>query len=650
MDNHSQRPVPTPFTFKAIFCGSLLTLSIALGSPYANMVIRGSYMSIDFSTAGAMFLFFVLTGGVNVLLAWISPALALKRGELLVVYIMMITASAIPTMGLAEYLLPIITAVNYFATPENEWGAVLHPHLPEWIVPQSPEAIKWFYEGAPAAQGIPWEAWIRPLAYWGVFVCALYVVMISAMVILRRQWVEHERLIFPLVLVPLEMVRPGKPGDLIPPFFKNPVMWAGFALPAIVSTLKGLHAYYNFLPSGDLVTIVPLFRNSVDAIVRLSFPVVGFTYLINLDIAFSLWSFNLLGLAGRGLMRVLGIASTEQLGPYAAHSTPILAHQGMGAMLVLTLFGLWVGREHLLSVFSRAFGGARDVDDGDEILSYRGAVGAFLGGTAVMTVWLWLSGLPLWAAVALLALALLVFVGLTRIVVEGGLAEAVAPMVASAALVSGVGSSVLGVGGMLGIAFNFVWAADIRTFVMASCAHGLKLCEHLGTRVRPLFWIMLWVIGLSFAGSIAMILYLCYKYGGINLNPWFFADGATNPFTYAVARLNDPVGPHWGGWLHTGVGALIMAGLMWARHHIAWWPLHPLGFPVAAVWIVDQAWFSIFLAWLIKGVVMRYGGPALFRKTRPFFLGLIVGQYVIAGVWLIIDYFTEMTDNVVFWI
>ena len=132
---------------------------------------------------------------------------------------------------------------------------------------------------------MPWRVWVAPLCYWSILVASLYLVMISSMVILRRQWVEHERLIFPLVLVPLEMVRPGKPGDLIPPFFKNPVMWAGFALPAIVSTLKGLHAYYNFLPSGDLVTIVPLFRNSVDAIVRLSFPVVGFTYLINLDIA-----------------------------------------------------------------------------------------------------------------------------------------------------------------------------------------------------------------------------------------------------------------------------------------------------------------------------------------------------------------------------
>ena len=93
-----------------------------------------------------------------------------------------------------------------------------------------------------------------------------------------------------------------------------------------------------------------------------------------------------------------------------------------------------------------------------------------------------------------------------------------------------------------------------------------------------------------------------------------------------------------------------MAALMLARHHLLWWPLHPIGYPVGAVWLMDHLWMSVFLAWLIKLVVMKYGGPTLFRRTRPLFLGLILGQFVIAGVWLVVDYFTGMTDNRVFWI
>ncbi|MDP7363704.1 MAG: hypothetical protein QF768_13985 [Candidatus Latescibacteria bacterium] len=59
----------------------------------------------------------------------------------------------------------------------------------------------------PAGTPLPWRVWVAPLCYRSILVASLYLVMISSMVILRRQWVDHERLIFPLVQVPLEMVR-----------------------------------------------------------------------------------------------------------------------------------------------------------------------------------------------------------------------------------------------------------------------------------------------------------------------------------------------------------------------------------------------------------------------------------------------------------
>jgi len=639
-----------PFTARAILTGTLLSLCIALGAPYGNMVIRGSYMAADFSTAGAIFLFFLLAGMVNVGLGMLSPALALPRRELIVVYIMMIVASAIPTMGLSEYLLTIITGAQYYATPENEWAEIILPFIPTWMVPQDQEAIKWFYEGAPRGLGVPWEVWIGPLAFWIALAISLYVVMISSMVILRKQWAERERLIFPIVQVPLEMVQDDPSGKALRPFFKKSIMWVGFLIPVIVSSLNALHAYYNFIPNVQLTSSVPVFRNTIGLIFRLSFPMIGFSYLINLDIAFSLWFFNTVAKIIKGSMNILGIASTEKLGVYGVQSDPILAHQGQGAMIVLVLFGLWVGRGHLLQVFRKALKGDESVDDSGEIMSYRGAVFGWLGGVSVMSVGLWMSGLPLWVAVSTLLMALLIFVGLTRVVVESGVATAVGPMIASSVVVSAVGSSALGPTGMVGMAFTYVWAADIRTFVMASCAHGLKLSEHLGRNVRPLFWIMLLAIGVSLAGSIWAILHLSYGYGGINLNGWFFGGGTRAPFDYITTQLNTPTAPNGEGWLHTLLGGGVMALLMLGRHHLLWWPLHPIGYPIGGVWLMDQLWFSIFLAWLIKLVVMKYGGPVLYRKTRPFFLGLIMGQFFISGFWLIVDYFTGMTDNVVFWI
>ena len=57
-----------------------------------------------------------------------------------------------------------------------------------------------------------------------------------------------------------------------------------------------------------------------------------------------------------------------------------------------------------------------------------------------------------------------------------------------------------------------------------------------------------------------------------------------------------------------------MALLMVARQYLTWWPLHPLGFAISTNAMTNYIWFSVFLAWLIKGLVLKYGGPALFQR------------------------------------
>ena len=694
-----REPVLT-FTLKAFIVGAFLSFCVGIGPLYGNMVLRGSYMALDFSTAAAIFLFFVFVGVANFLLELsgrnisrsvmllagvvlmfgifrglsdltlqghifflfllllalgnlLSTAtgrsLALSRGELLVTYVMMIVACSIPTMGLTEYLLPVLPGAYYYATTENDWANLIHPYIPSWIAPQNPEWLKYFYEGAPRGSAVPWRLWLGPLAYWIVFLSALYFAMICMMVILRKQWVEKERLIYPMVQVPLEMVEEQR-GSLLSPFFRSPAMWIGFAIPFIIGCIKALHNYYKFIPTINLSTSIPIFRRTTNILINVSFPMVGFSYFINTDIAFGLWVFNYLAKIHLGIFNILGIESTENLDIYGIPWSPTLAHQGMGAMIVLVLFGLWVGRSHLKDVFRKAFVRADDVDDSDEILSYRTAVWGTIASLIVMWIWMWRSGMPLWIVPIFLFASFVLFIGITRIVAEGGVAAARAPLIPSGFVISGVGCSALGPTGLIAIAFSYIWVADIRTFVMASVANGLKLGQELGRRRRPLFWAVVIAIIVSFIGSAWMILKLSYAYGGINLNGWFFGGGPRAPFEFISTRLATPTPVNWTGWLWTGIGGVSMALLMLARHRFLWWPLHPLSFPISAIGMTDYITFSVFLAWLIKTVVLKYGGPKLYRATRPFFLGLILGQFVVAGMWLIIDYFTGMTDNNIYWV
>ena len=396
---------------------------------------------------------------------------------------------------------------------------------------------------------------------------------------------------------------------------------------------------------------IPLFRNTASLSIALSFPMLGFTYLVNTDIAFSIWFFSLLMRAQEGTFGVLGLSSPEKL--WYAPPEPIIAHQGMGAFFVMVLFGLWTARDHLGDVWRKAFRGDESVDDSDELLSYRVAVFGFLGANTLIGAWLWLAGLTLWAVPVYLGAMYVVFLAVTRIVAEGGIAAARAPLIPSDFIHSTFGNSTLGADSLTALGFTYVWAADVRTFVMASVANGLKLAEdQLARRKRALFWAIGLAIVVSIASSIWAVMYMSYSYGGINLNSWFFgpAGGPAYPFNFITQELNNPDGPDWTGWISTGVGGSVMAGLMLARHNFLWWPLHPLGFAVSAISLTNYLTLSVFLAWLIKTIILKYGGPGLFHRARPFFLGLILGQFFVAGIWLVIDYLTGMTDNNIYWV
>ena len=165
-------------TLRSLITGTLMAFAISVGAPYGNTVLRGSYMALDFSTAGAIFLFFILVFLIHTLLGLIHPRLSFRRDELAVIYIMAIVSCSIPTMGLTEYLLPIISGAIYYATPENEWEQLIHPYIENWIVPQDSESIKYFYEGLPRNHPLPWHVWLRPLAAWIPLIFAIYFSMI----------------------------------------------------------------------------------------------------------------------------------------------------------------------------------------------------------------------------------------------------------------------------------------------------------------------------------------------------------------------------------------------------------------------------------------------------------------------------------------
>ena len=409
------------FSLRALAAGTLMCFVIGAGCPYVLNKMHASYMALDFSTPAAIFLFFVIVFIANGVLRWFG--LALNAGELLVVYIMMIVATTIPTMGMTASFIPDIAA-EYYASPENGWDTMIVPHLPKWVRPTDPVAIKWLFEGKPQHEAIPWLAWLMPLGMWLGFLGALYFTMVAVMVIVRRQWVERERLVYPMVQLPLEMVKGEETPGFTNPVLRSPWLWAGIVIPLIVVSINGLHFYYPDIPQIEQGTKLPIFRGAGRLQFIISFPMVGFAYMLRLDMALSLWVFSIVTQLERAIFKMTGfngfIASknfVRHLDGYSQNGGgPMVCHQSLGALLALVAISLWLSRRHLRDVVARACGRGKDVDDSDEIMSYGVAFWGTVICVVYMVLWLWRSGMSLTVATAMVLLAMATFYGITRVV------------------------------------------------------------------------------------------------------------------------------------------------------------------------------------------------------------------------------------------
>ena len=632
------------FTIRSFIIGALLSLFISIAGPFADSFIQGSALMLTNLPLIAMFLLFLLILLINAPLNKLG--IGLKKEELLLIFIMMLVACAIPTMGLVEQLLPILAGSQYYATPQNHWLELIHPHIPEWLVPQDSEAARRFFEGLPKGAKIPWGAWKIPLISWLSFIMALYAVMYSMMVIIRKQWMEKERLMYPLMQLPNEMAENPEKGSLLNQFFKNPLLWIGFLIPVIISSMNGLHAYFHFIPEITLKNYIPILRNTISLVFYISFPVIGISYLLTTDLSLSLWLFAVLGAVQTGIFRMVGysIGSREA---YCA-SSPSVSHQGFGAMLVLVAVMLWQARHHLKDVFRKAFTGDKNIDDSDEALSYRASVFVLILGLLFMIGWLIATGLPVHTILILIISAFIIFLALTRVIIQGGLMVVKSPLTPQVFTVAALGSNAIGITGLAALAYTFVWCADLKVFLMPYVAHSFKLIETIKTNKRLITFAILIAILISLGGSIYTVMHLSYRHGGINLNKWYYTGCPPVPFNYIAEKINHPTGISWKRLMFTGIGGLVMAGLIFMKNNILWWPVHPLGFAVGNTLPVYSVWFSIFLAWLVKVLVLKYGGVKIYKKTRYFFLGLVLGQFATAGIWLVIDFITKMQGNVLY--
>ena len=120
---------------RGILIGAVLALLLNGLDAYATTIIRGSYLTLNFSTPAALFFFFFLVPASG-LVYCLRRSLALTQSELITIYIMLVVACCIPGMGFTQFIIPCLVGSTYYATPENNWDFLYNQYIPTWMIPR----------------------------------------------------------------------------------------------------------------------------------------------------------------------------------------------------------------------------------------------------------------------------------------------------------------------------------------------------------------------------------------------------------------------------------------------------------------------------------------------------------------------------------
>jgi hypothetical protein len=642
--------------------GALLLAVNAYFGTYAYVVVQALLWTQTSLQRGPVVLLFCLVL-LNLWFARFARRWALNQQELLILYGMLTMGTCAAGYGFVQILINHMASPFYFATGGNGFKERILPHVPLWLAPQDPEVYNGFFRGnstlytASAIQG-----WAVPVLSWSAFIVVIFWTLLCATSLVRRQWVEEERLTFPLVLLPLEMTGmsqtiQGSEGGT--PFWKNKLMWAGFLIAGILESANFINFLYPSFPALPLKAQAGMNRldtlfvsrpwNTMGMLTLAFYPfAIGIGYLLSLDVSFSCWFLYLMTKVAIVTCAAMGLTDNGG-GQSIAARLPFIREQGVGAFVGIALFSAWMARRALALAWQemkRPTGADRT-----ELMTSRLAIVGGIAGTVFLVGFLIAAGFSPTMALIFVFVYLCFALTLARIVSEAGAGWAWAPSWSPASfMVDTIGPSHLTPQQLtMGLGYGS-WMSDMRDNPMPHQMESMKLAQgaSLAPRafLKPLVFAI--VLGVFLAFWAHLDIYYTYGAATAKVRPALSGPSSTGPARNAAALIVTPTLHDTVGLAAAGGGALLAVGFSVLRQMLPWWPLHPLGYALAATNSMEYMWCPFFLAWLAKLITVRYGGIRAYRAALPFFLGLILGDYVVPCLWGLFGMATGYQQYMVF--
>jgi hypothetical protein len=610
---------------------------------YVEFRLRSAHMAMSNLPMTAL-LPFVTWLLVNTLLKRFAPRLALSRTELLVVLGMVWVGGSFAGYTWITQWVGGLSAPRYFASPENRWRELVFDLLPWWMYPLDDRGVtEWFYVGLPEGAGVPWGAWLAPVFWALVAALSLLLMAVGIAVVFQRQWAEHERLTFPMAAVPLDLTSDFDGRGGWPWFVKDRLFWFGTGL-VLFPHLWNIVGYF-ILGFPHIGLFDPYYgatgprgysvsRLFPDLSYRILPTVIGFTFLCDLNILFSLWFCYLVGLIllyGMGRTGfTVGLpnqtATPAQIGNLSAH----------GAMTFLVLWSVWIARRHLREVLRRAWR-PDPSEAGATLVSYRTALLLVLLGGATLVGWLCRVGFSPGMAVAWLGFFWVGLFATMKYLAASGFGY-MFPSWGSEMPEVFAGTAAMSESTVVG--FRLVnWRILGGWRIPPAIPHVLKMTEPAQVGRGGLFTALLLAFLAGLLSAVVYTLHLCYSEGGASFQTWALEGGAVSTYNAAATAINEALRtlPDPGKMAVWVTGGALAAALSFLQTRYAWWPLHPIGLVLQFNGYLQLYALTIFITWLLKLLILRFGGIALYRRARPFFYGLIIGYVLSVGLSCLVD-------------
>ena len=494
---------------------------------------------------------------------------------------------------------------------------------------------------------VPWRGWVRTLlTFWVPLLLALSVAYIGLALVMHRQWYEYERLPFPIARFAASIL-PDEGAVENRGLFRSRAFW----ISAGVVAFWHLNNYGALWWPGTLFSIPRAF--DLEALAKLVpvqwqtypclmsptlyFTIIGIAYLISSEASLSVGLAPYVYAIFAGVMLGYGI----EVGAGIFHTTRISNYVMLGGYSGMFLMLLYYGRRHLACVLQRCLGRV----PADEVRphEYWGGRAFLFGGLAFVLI-LRVAGIELLWGLWYLAMLLVVYTVVARIVAETGMIL-IHPCLYPAVLATGLfGGYVVGLDQMVPMAIvSTVIGVGCHVVMLPLMTQGFGIVrEHQG---KVALWCTLSLV-IALAVAIPTAIYLQYDYGAMaNSDGWTRAlphtglDVAETVATKLDARglLREkgaaPVSAPPAVGLFTRpvfiAFAIALAGVLifeLARLRLRWWPFHPIMFVVLDFYISRELAASFLIGWVIKQSVSKYGGARSYGRLKPVMLGLIAGD------------------------